>query len=299
MAMQFSQLDLNLFVVFEAIYRLRNLTRVAQELHVTQPAVSNALARLRERLNDPLFERSSAGMVPTPAAEAMIDQVRDALHLLEASLAGPRLFDPASSDKTFHFAMNDLAESLVLGGLLQQVSELAPGVHISSFTLPRREVPAELAGGRLDFAIDVPLLPQEDLFSARLMRDRYVCALRSNHPALEKAWDLEAYLSLRHLHVSSRRVGTGSVDQALAQRGVSRSIQLRLQHYLVAPDIVRHTDLVWTLPSRLAERFGLASKPLPFELPELELFLYWHKRAQPLAAHTWLRGLLIPTPATT
>ncbi|AFU98311.1 LysR family transcriptional regulator [Simiduia agarivorans] len=292
--MHFNQLDLNLFVVFEAIYRQRNLTRVARELHVTQPAVSNALARLRDRLGDPLFERSPAGMVPTPAADAMIDQVRDALHLLAASVDGPRLFDPARSDKTFHFAMNDLAESLVLGPLLRQVSQQAPGVSVSSFTLPRREVPAELASGRLDFAIDAPVLPQADLFSAMLMREQYICAFRPDHPALAQAWNLDAYLALNHLHVSSRRMGLGYVDQALAQLGVARTIQLRVQHYLVAPDIVRETDLVWTLPVRLADRFGLASLPLPFDLPELELHLYWHKRSEPLAAHQWLRQLLIP-----
>ena len=294
--MRLQQLDLNLFVVFDAIYRERNLTRVAKQLHITQPAVSNALNRLREQLNDPLFERAHKGMVPTPVAESMVERVREALGLLASSIEAPALFDPANSQKNFQFAMNDLAESLVLGPLLAQVNQQAPDMSVASVSLPRREIVAELASGSLDFAIDVPFLPMADLCYAPLLQQPYVCAFRAGHPALNKTLDLEHYLALRHLHVSSRRTGFGYIDNALHQLGQSRNIQLRVQHYLVAPDIVRETDLVWTLPRPLAEKFGLQVRPLPFKLPVLELQLFWHRRNDESAANQWLRRLLLATP---
>lgn len=291
--MRLQQLDLNLFVVFEAIYRERNLTRVAEQLNITQPAVSNALNRLRERLNDSLFERAHKGMVPTPAAEAMIEQVREALGLLSASIEKPAMFDPSCSHKTVQFAMNDLAESLILGPLLQQVSRQAPGMTISSFSLPRREVIAEFASGRLDFAVDVPVLPMADLCSRPLIQQPYVCAFRPDHPALDKPLTLDAYLNLRHIHVSGRRTGFGFVDHSLNVLGRSRNIQLRVQHYLVAPDIVLDTDLVLTLPRPLAQRFGLVVRPLPFKLATLQLHLLWHRRDDDNGMNRWLRTLLL------
>lgn len=291
--MRLQQLDLNLFLVFEAIYRERNLTRVAQELHITQPAVSNALNRLRDRFADPLFERSPRGMLPTPLAEQMIERVREALGLLAESIEVPELFDPAHCSHTLSFAMNDLAESLVLAPLLANLSRQAPQMTITSFSLPRREVVAELASGRLDFAVDAPMLPLADLCHAPLMNERYVCALRAGHPALARPWDLPAYLALNHLHVSSRRTGLGYVDHALQQLGQVRRVQLRLQHYLVAPELVRETDLAWTLPAELAQRFGLVTRSLPFELAPLELNLFWHRRRDASPMGRWLRDMLL------
>lgn len=297
--MRLQQLDLNLLVVFEAIYRERNLTRVAEQLNITQPAVSNALNRLRDRLNDPLFERAHQRMVPTPVAESMIAGVREGLGQLLASIESPALFNPAESAKTVAFAMNDLAESLVLGPLLQQVSRLAPKMTITSFNLARREVAIELASGRLDFAVDVPALPMADLCHQALMDEPYVCAMRPDHPALAAEWGLPQYLALRHIHVSSRRTGFGHVDHTLNLMGQVRNIQLRVQHYLVAPDIVRDTDLVWTLPAALGERFGLALRPLPFELLPLQLHLIWHRRSQDSASSQWLRELLFQSALNT
>lgn len=291
--MRLQQLDLNLFLVFEAIYRERNLTRVAQELHITQPAVSNALNRLRDRFADPLFERSPQGMSPTPLAEQMIERVREALGLLAESIEAPVHFDPAHCTHTLSFAMNDLAESLVLAPLLARLSQQAPRMSITSFSLSRREVLAELSSGRLDFAVDAPMLPLADLCHAPLMREHYVCALRAGHPALTQPWDLPAYLGLDHLHVSSRRVGQGYVDHALQQLGQLRRVQLRLQHYLVAPELVRETDLVWTLPEGLARRFGLVIRPLPFNLAPLELNLFWHRRRDGSPMGRWLRQMLL------
>lgn len=291
--MRLQQLDLNLLVVFEAIYRERNLTRVAEQLNITQPAVSNALNRLRERLNDPLFERAHQRMVPTPVADGMIEGVREGLGQLQRSIEAPALFVPAESHKTVAFAMNDLAESLVLGPLLKQVSHLAPHMTVTSFNVSRREVVTELASGRLDFSVDVPIMSMADLCHQPLMQEPYVCAMRQGHPALADDLSLSGYLALKHLHVSSRRAGLGYVDHALNLLGKVRNVQLRVQHYLVAPDIVRETELVWTLPAALAQRFGLATRPLPFELAPLQLHLIWHRRSEESGASRWLRTLLL------
>src|SRR6185312_10545928 len=131
--MRSSKVDLNLFVVFEAVYRTRNLTRAAEALFITQPAVSNALARMRKAFDDPLFVSTSSGMVPTPAAENIIGRVREALQLLDSSTHAGGRFDPATSQRTFRLSMNDLTEALLLPALEDALQRLAPGIRIESY----------------------------------------------------------------------------------------------------------------------------------------------------------------------
>ena len=172
--MNLNKVDLNLFIVFDAIYSEANLTRAGQIVGITQPAVSNALARLRETFNDPLFVRTAQGMVPTPMAQNIIGPVRNALQLLRVSVQESRTFNPQQANKTYRISMTDLSEAVILPPLFQRLRRQAPLVSIESMLARRRETTKELAAGRLDFAVDAPLNTDPQVRHVKLMEDRYV-----------------------------------------------------------------------------------------------------------------------------
>ncbi|AOK52371.1 LysR family transcriptional regulator [Burkholderia stagnalis] len=291
--MRLSKIDLNLFVVFEAIYNKRNLTRAAELLSITQPAVSNALARLRKTLNDPLFVSTPAGMVPTPMAENIVGRVREALQLLDASAHEGDVFDPASSERVFRLSMSDLTEALLMPALGELLQQHAPRMQVRSYYMDRRELPTALANGSVDIAIDSALIGDPNLHQALLVRDRYACMIRRDHPFKGDVLTLDDYLAMGHIHVSSRRKGSGHVDAELARLGQRRNIQMRVQHYMVAPLIAMRGDLVLTAPLRLLRSYPARVLELPFELPDLEYCCYWHRSADRDHANQWLREQLM------
>ncbi len=292
--MNLHKVDLNLFIVFDVIYRERNLTKAAESLHITQPAVSNSLNRLRQTFNDRLFVRQSGNMVPTPLAESIVDRVRRALSQLESSISEHDDFDPATSDKKFSFAMNDTAESYLLPLLMSHLETTAPGISIESFSVPRQDIPREFAAGEIDFALDVPLINEPFLINEPLIQDRYVCVARHHHPQLkDDTLTLEEYLSLPHIHISSRRKGQGYIDLHLNRLGLQRNIQLRVQHSRAAPLIVAKTNLVLTIPETLAREHELKIFELPFELPKIDWHLYWPASHINNKAHNWMRTTLL------
>lgn len=287
---QLSRIDLNLFVVFEVIYRERNVTRAAEILCLTQPAVSNSLARLRELLDDPLFVRTPQGMTPTPVAHNIMPHVVEALGLLDKSVSQGHKFVPAEASREFVLSMTDLGESIYLPAIMSKLSVEAPNVTIKSHYVSRKLLARALAAGELDLAIDAPLVREDSLQHSSLMSDRYVCAVHPKHELANAELTLETYLSLKHMHISSRRSGMGQVDVALHKLGKSRSIVLWSQHYMVAPLVGRDTDLVLTIPYQMAKQYNLVVKELPFKMPYLETHLYWYDNND--AANEWLRGVL-------
>jgi len=293
--MNLSKVDLNLFIVFDAIYTEANLTRAGQIVGITQPAVSNALARLRETFNDPLFVRTAQGMVPTPMAQNIIGPVRNALSLLRVSVQESRIFNPQQAAKTYRISMTDLTEAVILPPLFQRLRRLAPTVVIESFLSKRRETTKELAAGRLDFAVDAPLNTDPQVRHVKLMEDRYVCAMRKGHPMAGKdKLTLDDYLSLTHIHISSRRNGLGHVDLALGKMGLQRKIALRSQHYLMASQVLQQTDMVMTVPERFARRHELHWFNLPVnDVPMVETHLYWHESTNQDPANRWMREQMI------
>jgi len=291
--MRLNRTDLNLFVVFETIYRERNLTRAAEILCLSQPAVSNALSRLRRNFNDPLFIRTGKEMAPTPVAENIIGRVRHALELMSSSLNEGGLFQPDSADKTFRINMSDLIAAMILPPLEEIISRKAPGVMLESYHIPRQELMRDMAAGAVDLAVDAPLLNDPQLCHTPLLRERYVCMVRRDHPLVGRELTLADYLRLKHIHVSSRRSGQGHVEIALNAIGERRHIQLRLQHYMVAPLIVSQSDMVLTAPLGLVRQYDARIMELPFALPDLELHLYWHKSRDQDQANRWLREKII------
>ncbi len=291
--MNLNKVDLNLFIVFDAIYTEANLTRAGQIVGITQPAVSNALARLRETFNDPLFVRTAQGMVPTPMAQNIIGPVRNALQLLRVSVQESRTFNPLQANKTFRISMTDLTEAVVLPPLFQRLRRLAPNVKIESMLAKRRETTKELAAGRLDFAMDAPLNTDPQVRHVKLLEDRYVCAMRRGHPLAKDKLSVEEYLSLSHIHISSRRSGLGMIDLALGKMGQQRKIALRSQHYMMATQVIQHTDMAVTVPERFARRHDLHQVPLPVDIPPLETHIYWHESTDQDPANRWMREQMI------
>ncbi len=294
--MHLRRVDLNLFVVFDAIYAEGSVTRAAHALNLTQPALSHALRRLRALFDDALFTRHGHVMQPTPLARALIEPVRQALRTLDRSVRQAQAFDPQRAERAFTIAMRDVLEAEVLPELTRRVRALAPGVSLNAVRIDRAELASELAAGTVDLALDVALQQPRSVHRARLLRDAQVVVLREGHPALGAPLDLPAYLAHAHILVSSRRRGPGLPDVALAQSDSSRRIALRCQHYDAACRVVAATDLLLTMPglyARMANQ-GLGNRivPLPLDVPPLDIYLYWHDDAALDPANSWLRELL-------
>lgn len=291
--MRLNQIDLNLFIVLDAIYQQRNLTRASEVLSITQPAVSNALARLRNTLNDPLFVRTSQGMTPTPLVENMIGRVQEGLQLFNTSVSEGEVFQPEEADKTFRLSMNGLAEATLLPSLLERLQSVAPNIGIECYQVKRDDIEREMAAGTLDFALDIPLVASSQLCTVPLLQQEYACLVRRNHPTVGKKITLKQYLALDHIVVSSRRKGMSYEDSALHRLGHKRQIRTRVQHHQLAPLLVEQTDLALTMPTSISQKYNLKILALPFSLPALAWSLFWHKSADYDQANLWMRQLII------
>lgn len=296
--MHLSQVDLNLFVVLEAIYREGNITRAGQQLNLTQPAISHALKRLRDLLQDPLFVRRGAHMMPTPFTRNMIEEVRQALQILETNLGQSHNFVPEHTRRSFHFSMWEYLETLLLPPLLVRLSHAAPGMSITTSRVKRRDLETELASGSLDLAIEIPMTVSDRIRQKWLLNEPYVVMARQGHPALAGGLDLNTYLKQRHIQISSRRQGPSLIDVELSRRGMRRQVFLRSQHTFAACVVVSKTDMLLTLPERHAQllNLGLVDKGLmnqlhlfPLHAPRLEAHLYWHESVENDSANRWLR----------
>jgi DNA-binding transcriptional LysR family regulator len=293
--MHLSKVDLNLFIVLEAIYAEGSITRASLKMNLTQPAISHALNRLRQLFDDPLFERQGHVMTPTPLTRSIIDPVRRALRGFEVTLSGAAHFDPASSERSFSLAVRDVLEASVLPGLMAGISAAAPSATLNTLQVSRRELESELAAGTLDAAIDVLLPLPNDVRRTQLAGDQTVVLVRRGHPQIKRrALTLETYLEMEHIQTSSRRRGPGLEDVELSRQGLQRKIRLRCQHYFAACRVVSQTDLALTMPDRLArivnQQFNNQILALPLAMPSLDVYLYWHANVDNDPANTWLRA---------
>jgi DNA-binding transcriptional LysR family regulator len=295
--MHLARVDLNLFVVFDAIYTEGSVTRASRKLNLTQPAISHALGRLRLLFNDPLFERQGHAMVSTPLARNLIEPVRRALRGFEVTLSGLEQFDPATSDKQFTLAVRDVLEATILPPLTARMRKDAPQVGLAAVKVERREIEGELAAGSLDIAIDVLLSLSNDIRHQQLLADKTVVVVRKNHPRIKGKLDLQVYLAEDHILASSRRHGPGLEDFELSRLGLQRRVLLRCQHYYAACRVVSQTDLLLTMPERYARAANqhLDNRILPFpaEMPAFDVYLYWHANVDGDPANRWLREQLV------
>jgi DNA-binding transcriptional LysR family regulator len=289
-----SQVDLNLFVVLEAIYREGNVTRAGHQLNLTQPAISHALKRLRELLQDPLFVRQGTHMMPTAFTRNMIGQVREALQILEVNVGQTHNFVPEHTRRNFHLSLWEYLETLVLPSLLGRLTHIAPGMSITTSRVKRRDLEAELSSGSVDLAIEIPMMTSDRIRQKWLWTEPYVVIARQGHPAIADKFNLETYLEQRHIQVSSRRLGASLIDLELSRQGLCRQVFLRTPNTFAACMVVSKTDMLLTLPERHAKLLNPSLRNrvyvLPLHSPHLETHLYWHESAENDPANRWLRG---------
>ncbi len=298
--MSFLTLDLNLLRVFDAVMSERNLTRAANRLAMTQPAVSNALKRLRDSVGDELLIRTAHGVKPTPHADELWPAVRRALSDLEAAMA-PQSFDVSTTQATFRMAMADATAALWLPSLVRSIERDAPRVNIRMVPLTTREPRPMLLRGDIDLAIGffpgvVAQLagePDTPIRHELLYSGQYACVMRKHHPLAKKELTLDSYCEAKHLLVSFSGRAHGIVSDTLTQLGRERRILLTVNHFFTAGRVVANSDLLTVIPRHLIASTGmtgeLIAKELPFDLPQVQVDMLWHERDARSPSHKWLR----------
>lgn len=304
MPANFRTLDLNLLRVFDEVMAERSLTRAARNLSLTQPAVSNALRRLRETLGDELVQRSGQGMAPTPRALSIWPAVRDALHQLQESLA-PSAFEPANATSTFVLAMADATAAELMPGLIDILEREARGVAMRVVPLTTRDPRRLLDEQAADLAVGYfpPLLA--DLTARaqageavgfshlRLYDGEYVCVMRKGHPLAKGTLTLDRFCAARHMLVSFSGRPYGMVDESLASLGRQRQVVLTVNQFFTAGRVVANSNLLTVLPRHFVSVTGIADqlalRPLPFDVSPVHVDAVWHQRSEQEGAHRWLR----------
>lgn len=291
--MNVADLDLNLLRVFDAIASAGSVTVAGANIGLSQPAMSNALARLRQLFGDPLFVRTPHGMRPTPFAQQLAQPVREALRLIQGALQQHAGFDPMSSGNTFRFSMTDIGEMVFLPGLLELIKRDAPGVKIEVLRIPIKEVHAALEAGEIDLAVG--FLPGLTTGVQRqpLFREHYVCMMRADHPLAGAKVSAKQFRQAAHLLVSYVGTGHQVIEETFVKQGLSERIAARVPDFLVVPMILDRTDLIVTVPSRVAAVFARLGRvkvlEVPLDMPSFEVRLHWHQRFQQDPANRWLR----------
>ena len=287
------KIDLNLFTVFDAIYTEGNLTKAASVLNLTQPAVSHALTKLRHNFDDQLFIRKANKMVPTPIADNMIEDVRNALNQLQVTLQNSRSFLPLTAKKHFKLALHDSLEAYFLPILMNRITHASPNSSLSCSRVRRNELENKLSSGEIDLAIDILLAVNNNIFHRQLRKDKLVVLASNKHPEIDSQINLDRYLKQKHVLVSSRTSGPGLEDFELSRLGLKRSVGLRCQHFFSACKVIEDSHMLLTLPETVADIFSQELNvnifSLPIELPLIDVHLYWHKSADKDPANKWLR----------
>lgn len=295
--MNLNEIDLNLFTIFDVIYTERNLTKAGKVLGITQPAVSNALSRLRATFDDHLFTRTANGMMPTPVAQNVITEVRQALTLLRVSVREGHNFEAKTATKRFNISMRDIFEVTFLPGLLTAFREEAPSIRLHScYTYPN-ELIHNLSSGYLDLAIETSISVPQNLHHVKIHEVPFVCVARNDHPILKDQITLQQYVEAEHIHITNGKEDTTHLDSALTQQGISRNIIFTGHSYFVTSLLILQTNAVLTIPETLAERYAayldIQVLPLPIEVAPLETYMYWHDNVHEDPANKWLRGKLL------
>lgn len=294
--MDLHEIDMNLLVVFNQLLIERRVSKAAETLGVSQPAVSNSLAKLRKLLGDELFLRTPKGMEPTPFADQLAESVSYALAMIHSGLNQRTAFEPSTATQSFTLGMTDIGEIFFLPALVERLGREAPGVTVSTVRNTTVNLRDELESGKVDLAIG--LLPQlkAGFFQRRLFAQGYVCLIRQGHKLDKKRMSLTEFSAADHLLVVSAGTGHGKVDELLQRSGITRRVRLTVPHYVSVGHILQHSDLIATVPRRLADRlvepFGLSQVPHPAKLPDVAINVFWHAKYHRAPANRWLRGVV-------
>jgi DNA-binding transcriptional LysR family regulator len=294
--MDIRNVDLNLLVALDALLAERSVSRAAVRLHLSQPATSALLARLRGLFGDPLLLRSARGMLPTPRALELLGPVKQVLDEIDAIVQPRVAFDPASAAHTFTLSASDYVEYALLPTLVDYLERKAPGVRLAVTPLDLQSVAKQMESGEVDLCITGLQNAPAGMHQRPLYTERMVSVVRRNHPGVGAHLTLEKFCGLEHILVSVRGSGfSARIDDALAKLGRKRRARLAVPHFLLVPEIVARSDMISALPERLAR--GYAKKLRIFEPPlDIEGFTVgqiWHERNQREPAQLWLREVLL------
>lgn len=293
--MNLRDLDLNLLVIFQALWQERNVSAAAKRLDMTQSAASNALRRLRRHFDDPLFLSTTTGMAPTPLATQLAEPVSYALSTLSSGLDVRMKFEPATSERQFTIGMTDIGEIVFLPSLLAHLKRVAPGVSVQAVSPPAPAMRAGMEAGSIDLAVGFLPALRAGFYQQRLFTQRYVCLLGRSWKLNDGRLTREQFLAARHALVNAEGTGHAIVEQMLQATGVQRAVHLRVPHFVAIPFIVEATDLIVTAPEKLgtalAQRLAIRVVPHPIKLPEFQVNQFWHRRFREDAAIKWLRSV--------
>lgn len=304
--MNIARVDLNLLVYLDVLLRECNVTRAAEELGISQPAMSNSLRRLRDLFGDPILVRTSDGMTPTDRALELQPMVRKVLSAAEQAILPKTEFEPMESNRIFRIMASDYTESTLLPVLLRQLRKQAPNIRLDIMT-PSDVSFHDVERGKVDMVINrFDSLPQS-FHQVHLWDDSFSCVMSANNPVKDR-WSLESYLSSKHIWVSKTGMGVGVgmtpddvqrlgwVDEALSKQGVKRDISLFTRHYQVALLLAEQDDLIVTIPSMSAKSIANSDKVVildpPFEIERMRLKMVWSPLLQHDPGHRWLRQLI-------
>ena len=290
--MNIKDFDLNLIRAFTALYKTRNVSAAANLIDITQPAMSNALRRLRLQCADPLFVRANSAMEPTSLAHELGGPLTDALNNIESCLMQSRDYDPLKSHETFRLLTSDVGGRVILPPLMEALSTAAPNVKIETIQIPHEEYANALRTNRAALAIGNISFLREGFHQRHLFQDKYLCIARQGNPKIKGSLTLETYLE--NDHVVSRAGSTDRlVSEILSKEHKHRRVKVTVAHYYGCAEIVTRSDLLATVPENAVRGLqGLQLLPLPFEMPTAEVRQFWHRSVHTHPANMWLRRLI-------
>ena len=295
--MNLRKVDLNLLTVFDAVMREGNFTRAADKIGMTQPAVSEAVARLRHLFKDDLFIRNGRGVQPTPRAHQYAAPIRRSLDLIAATLSESHTFDFVTSTRAFNLFLGDYGELVILPSLMQWLDGMQAKVRINLRAASSDQVADQLRDGRLDLWLTSEPIVDNSFVNQPVGTERLVSMVRRDHPLVKDSLSLAQFLTLRHVMIEWHDPKGTVVEHALRARGIERQYGMQMHRFFDMPRVVSATDMICTLPSQMARHFTEAHNLKAYPLPELDIdipmFLTWHKRFDPDPGHTWIRDSII------
>lgn len=293
-------IDLNLLLVFDVLYRTRNTTRAGEQLHLTQPAVSNALKRLRDRFDDVLFVKSATGMEPTPRADAIAQFVDEAFASIRLAMQAGQTFDPATTARTFRLYLSDIGQSVFIPPLAARLRQAAPNIRLSTHYVPLETAQQMMKLGQLDLAIGNFAGLHADFVQQKLFDEHYVALVGRGHPQIGATLSLDQFFAAEHIDYTptagSHARFEAERDALFVKAGKTRNVMLRLAHSFGIGRIVASSDLIACVPSRVAGALAYSEDvravALPFDIPPVDISQFWHERSHRDDGHQWLRSLI-------
>jgi DNA-binding transcriptional LysR family regulator len=290
-----TNIDLKLLAIVSELNRTRSVSQTADNLNLSQSAVSMSLAKLRRHFNDPLFVRTSTGMEPTPHATELIRLLQRAGDLLHAALGHHVVFNPRTSERSFTIHSTDIAQVTLMPKLMKRLAESAPGVQIVLRRISEA-TPGLLESGEADLAIGFIPPMGAGFCQQRLFKERFVCALRRDHPRIGNTLSLEEFENETHLAIATCGTGHGIVERSLESSGIRRKIGLTVPSFLGIASIITTLDYLVTLPEQLARHLATTAKvkllPLPVDVPAYYIMQHWHERYTHDPASRWMRATI-------